>query len=210
MPSLLQSTTPHLTFVKNQMTKIHSDDPELHILESLITYKLTRIVDTIVRAASQIYRSRYNVSITDLRILATIGAHSPLAANGISRLTRIDKAWVSRSLASLAERGLVVREAHTEDSRITLLSLTSKGRALVRRMVPFAVDRHEQLLSKISRPNRLLLNELLDILQNQADSLLSEADHVSKSIFKAPSGTGDLSKNTSTPRSKRSKRRAGS
>src|SRR5690606_7835632 len=105
--------------------KIHSDDPELHILESLITYKLTRIVDTIVRAASQIYRSRYNVSITDLRILATIGAHSPLAANGISRLTRIDKAWVSRSLASLAERGLVVRTAHTEDSRIILLSLTS-------------------------------------------------------------------------------------
>lgn len=189
------------------MTKIRSDDPELHILESLITYKLTRIVDTIVRAASQVYRSRYNVSITDLRILATIGAHSPLAANGISRLTRIDKAWVSRSLASLAERGLVVREAHAEDSRIILLSLTSKGRALVRRMVPFAVDRHEQLLSKISRPNRLLLNELLDILQNQADSLLSETDHVSKSIFKGPSGTGVASKKASTPRSKR---RAGS
>ncbi|MDT3683715.1 MAG: MarR family winged helix-turn-helix transcriptional regulator [Pseudorhodoplanes sp.] len=182
------------------MTEIHSDDPELHILESLITYKLTRIVDTIVRAASQVYRSRYNISITDLRILATIGAHSPLSANGVSRLTRIDKAWVSRSLASLAERGLVVRKVHEEDSRIILLALTPKGRALVRRMVPFAVARHEQLLAKINRPNRVLLNELLDILQNQADSLLSEPDHTSKSIFKGRAKRG-VSK-----RSKRSKR----
>jgi DNA-binding MarR family transcriptional regulator len=162
------------------MTEIRSDDPELQILESLVTYKLTRVADTIVRAASQIYRSRYDLSITDLRILATIGAHSPLAANDVSRLTRIDKAWVSRSLASLAERGLVVRAAHAEDSRIILLALTPKGRALVRRMVPFAVVRHEQLLAKITQPDRALLNELLDTLQDQADSLLSQPNRVSK------------------------------
>jgi DNA-binding MarR family transcriptional regulator len=169
------------------MTEIRSDDPELQILESLVTYKLTRVADTIVRAASQVYRSRYDLSITDLRILATIGAHSPLTANEVSRLTRIDKAWVSRSLASMAERGLVVRGGHAEDSRIILLALTPKGRALVRRMVPFAAARHEQLLAKISRPNRVLLNELLDNLQNQADKLLSEPDRVARNVSKSVS-----------------------
>jgi DNA-binding MarR family transcriptional regulator len=185
------------------MTEIRSDDPELQILESLVTYKLTRVADTIVRAASQIYRSRYGLSITDLRILATIGAHSPLAANDVSRLTRIDKAWVSRSLASLAERGLVVREAHAEDSRIILLALTPKGRALVRRMVPFAVARHEQLLAKISQPDRTLLNELLDTLQDQADSLLSEPNGVSKSASK----TRVVSRKAGVRRSKATARR---
>lgn len=189
------------------MTEIRSDDPELHILESLVTYKLTRIADTIVRAASQIYRSRYDLSITDLRILATIGAHSPLAANDVSRLTRIDKAWVSRSLASLAERGLVVREAHAEDSRIILLALTPKGRALVRRMVPFAAARHEQLLAKISKANRALLNELLDTLQNQADKLLSEPDRVAKNVPKSVSKTRAVSRKAGMTRSKATARR---
>lgn len=158
------------------MTEIPSNEPELHILESLITYKLMKLTDTILRASSQIYRARYDVSITDLRILATIGAHSPLTANSLSRLTRIDKAWISRSLVSLAERGLVLREAYAEDSRSILLTLTPKGRSLVRKMIPFAVSRHEQLLAGISRTNRAVLNELLDVLQGQAENLMPEPD----------------------------------
>lgn len=171
------------------MAPNNNDDPQLQILESLVTYKVMQVADTILRAAGQVYRSRYDISITDLRILATIGAHSPLAANDVSRLTRIDKAWVSRSLAALVERKLVSRQNHADDSRIILLSLTPKGRALVRRIIPLAVARHERLLAGLNQRKRSLLNALLDILQVHADDMLARPGSAThgKSAAKRPS-----------------------
>lgn len=156
---------------------------DLQLLEGLITYKVMRLADTILRAANQVYRERYDVTITELRILATIGAHQPLPGNEVSRLTRIDKAWVSRSSAALIRRGMVVRRPHPTDSRTILLSLTPKGRSLVRRIVPFSTARHDRLLAPISASDRTHLNALLETLQAQADDLLANPDRGSHRRF---------------------------
>ena len=47
-------------------------------------------------AASQVYRVRHGVTLTKLRLLATIGHHQRVAINEISRLTGIDKACGDR------------------------------------------------------------------------------------------------------------------
>ncbi len=158
------------------MPRTTPDDASLHILESLATYRLTRVADTLVRAAAQVYRSQHDVSVTELRLLATIGHHQPLALNEVSRLAGIDKAWVSRSLAALVARELVTRGRHPTDSRVTLLSLTRKGKAEVRRIVPLAAARNERFLGGMSKTRRATLDELLDELQVQADDLLARPD----------------------------------
>ena len=158
------------------MARPRSNDPSLHVLESLITYRLTRIADTLVRAASQVYRAQHEVTLTELRLLATIGRHQPLAVNEASRLTGIDKAWVSRSLAALVKRKLVVRRPHPSDSRIVLLALTPMGKTKVQRIVPLAVARNERLLAALSERERKKLNEVLDYLQLQVDELLAHSD----------------------------------
>jgi DNA-binding MarR family transcriptional regulator len=155
------------------MTRPRSNDPGLHVLEGLITYRLTRIADTLVRAASQVYRVEHEVTLTELRLLATIGRHQPLAVNEASRLTGIDKAWVSRSLAALVKRKLVVRQPHPSDSRIVLLSLTQMGKTKVQRIVPLAVARNERLLAALSERKRTTFNEILDHLQVQVEDLLA-------------------------------------
>ena len=158
------------------MARPRLTDPSLHVLESLITYRLTRIADTLVRAASQIYRAQHDVTLTELRLLATIGRHQPLAVNEASRLTGIDKAWVSRSLAALVKRKLVVRQRHPSDSRIVLLSLTYMGKTKVQRIVPLAVARNERLLAALSERKRTIVNEILDHLQFQVEELLGHPD----------------------------------
>jgi DNA-binding MarR family transcriptional regulator len=158
------------------MARPRLTDPSLHVLESLITYRLTRIADTLVRAASQVYRVQHGVTLTELRLLATIGRHQPLAVNEASRLTGIDKAWVSRSLATLVKRKLVVRQRHPSDSRIVLLSLTHMGKTKVQRIVPLAVARNERLLAALSERKRTIVNEILDHLQFQVEELLAQPD----------------------------------
>jgi DNA-binding MarR family transcriptional regulator len=158
------------------MARPSSNDPSLYILESLITYRLTRIADTLVRAASQVYRAQHGVTLTELRLLATIGRHQPLAVNEASRLTGIDKAWVSRSLAALVKRKLVVRQPHPSDSRIVLLSLTPMGKTKVHRIVPLAVARNDRLLASLSEKKRTIVNEILDHLQVQVEQLLAHPD----------------------------------
>ena len=158
------------------MARPRLTDPSLHVLESLITYRLTRIADTLVRAASQVYRAQHDVTLTEWRLLATIGRHQPLAVNEASRLTGIDKAWVSRSLAALVKRKLVVRQRHPSDSRIVLLSLTHMGKTKVQRIVPLAVARNERLLAALSERKRTIVNEILDHLQFQVEELLAQPD----------------------------------
>ncbi len=158
------------------MAQQRSTDPSLSVLESLVTYRLMRIADTLVRAASQVYRAEQGVTLTELRLLATIGRHQPLAVNEASRLTGIDKAWVSRSLTALVKRKYVIRQRHPSDSRIVLLSLTRSGKAKVQQIIPLAVARHERLLGALSEKQRATLNATLDQLQSQVEELLLYPD----------------------------------
>lgn len=155
------------------MTRPRSTDSSLHVLESLATYRLTRIADTLVRAASQVYSAQHGVSLTELRLLATLGRHHALSVNEASRLTGIDKAWVSRSLAALVKRKLVKRHQHLSDSRISLLSLTQSGKTKVEQMVPLAVTRNERLLAGLSKKNRVVFDKILKVLQAQVEDLLA-------------------------------------
>jgi DNA-binding MarR family transcriptional regulator len=156
------------------MTNPRANDSHLYVLESLATYRLTRIGDSLVRAASQVYSARHGVTLTELRLLATLGRHDGLAVSEASRLTGIDKAWVSRSLAVLVKRKLVSRHPHPSDSRIVLLSLTPMGKAKVRQIIPLAVARNERLLAGLSKREKALLNGILDQLQAKVEELLAQ------------------------------------
>lgn len=155
------------------MARPRSTDYSLYVLEGLATYRLTRIADTLARAASQVYWAQHGVTLTELRLLATLGRHKALAVNEASRLTGIDKAWVSRSLAALVKRKLVTRQRHPSDSRIVLLSLTQSGKMKVQQMVPLAVTRNERLMAGLSKKKRVIFNEILDVLQVQVEELLA-------------------------------------
>lgn len=155
------------------MARPRLTEPSLYRLESLITYRLTRIADTLVRAASQVYRARHGVTLTELRLLATLGRHQTLSVNEAGRLTGIDKAWVSRSVAALVKRKLVTREPHPSDNRVVLLSLTAQGKTKVQQIVPLAVARNERLLAALTKKQRAIFNDILDQIQVQVDELLA-------------------------------------
>jgi DNA-binding MarR family transcriptional regulator len=142
-------------------------------LQENVQVRLVQLGETLARAAAATFETRYHLRNTELWILVQLGGKEPLAISEISRRTRIDKAWISRSSGALIRRGLVRRTRHSRDSRVTLMSLTPKGNELLSRIAPVTRRRHDWLLRGLPRRQ---VYEVLDALQLRAETLLHNPD----------------------------------
>jgi DNA-binding MarR family transcriptional regulator len=66
--------------------------------------------------------------------LATIEAHGPLAPSELANLERIQRPTATRVLARLEEAGLLERAGDPADRRVSLVSASRRGAALLRRL----------------------------------------------------------------------------
>jgi len=140
-------------------------------LTSLVAFKLIHLADTISRAATLVYEKQFGLNNSELRAMIALRDMQPLTIADLSRAGRIDKAWVSRSVASLLDRGLVSREAHPTDQRMALIRLTHAGLDLTRGFEPVAHARQKRLLIGLSQREAF---RVIDMLQKNADQLLKE------------------------------------
>jgi DNA-binding MarR family transcriptional regulator len=139
-------------------------------LTDLIAFRLIHLADVISRAASAAYEKQHGINNSELRALIVLREQQPLSVGELSRRGRIDKAWVSRSLDHLGERGLVARTPHPTDHRMVLISLTPAGVAMIDRLAPIAWERQKRLLSGLPRRDAL---KVIEILERNADDMLS-------------------------------------
>jgi DNA-binding MarR family transcriptional regulator len=146
--------------------------PHIDTLIRLVSVRVVRLAELILRIGSLTFRNRFGVKNTDLRILVMLGAYQPISVNEVSRRTHIDKAWISRSLTGLLRRKLITRMAHPSDSRASLLSLTKKGEAMLREIAPVAEEYQRQLLEGQRVRD---VERVLDLLSARAEQMYQQA-----------------------------------
>jgi DNA-binding MarR family transcriptional regulator len=146
----------------------HEPAPHIDALIRLVSVRIIRIAELILRIGTLTFKQRFGVKPTDLRILVMLGAYQPISVNEVSRRTHIDKAWISRSLAALVRRKLITRTAHPSDSRASLLSLTTKGESLLREIAPVAQAYQRQLLQGQRTRD---VERVLDLLSVRAEAI---------------------------------------
>jgi DNA-binding MarR family transcriptional regulator len=146
--------------------------PHIDALIRLVSVRIVRVADLILRIGKITFGGRFGLKPTDLRILIILGAHQPISVNEVSRRTHIDKAWISRSLRSLLRRKLIKRTPHPADSRASALSLTRKGEALLREIAPVAQEYQRQLLQGQRRRD---VERVLDLLAARAEEMYQHA-----------------------------------
>lgn len=146
--------------------------PHIDALIRLVSVRIVRLSELILRIGTVTFKERFGVKPTDLRILVMLGAYQPISVNEVSRRTHIDKAWISRSLRDLLRRKLIKRTAHPSDSRASLLSLTRKGETLLREIAPVAEEYQRQLLQG-QRPRDV--ERVLDLLSARAEEMFQES-----------------------------------
>jgi DNA-binding MarR family transcriptional regulator len=66
--------------------------------------------------------------------LATVDKHGPLTPSELADRERVQRPTATRIVGRLADAGLVQRTADPADGRVSLVSTTQKGRALLRRL----------------------------------------------------------------------------
>lgn len=100
-----------------------------------------------------------------------LGRYSGLSANQVAERTAMDKVAVSRTLARLVERGLIVRSTDDGDRRRSVLALSARGKRIHTQIAPLALEMEHKLLAGFDKEERRLLDRLLGKLSESQQRL---------------------------------------
>jgi DNA-binding MarR family transcriptional regulator len=139
-------------------------------LEDLVAVRIVRIAEVVSRLATQTIEAQVGLRNTDLRLMNLLDGADGVTVNEIARRAHVDKAWVSRSLRHLEKSGLVIRKSTRKDSRVSVIDLSAKGRAMLEQVRPMASAREMRLLDGI---DRVAFKASLDRLMANAESMLA-------------------------------------
>ena len=150
-----------------QRVKVKKSDARR--LTDHIADRVCRLADAMLRLSARSIKEAWGLRPTDLKLMNLLDGEPPLAVREISRRAHVDQAWVSRSVHALEARGLVQRQSHASDTRLTLVSLTPHGRKTLDEVRPYALKSEQVLLNGIDEKK---LKSLLDQVEVNVESML--------------------------------------
>jgi DNA-binding MarR family transcriptional regulator len=80
----------------------------------------------------RVERADHGLTLTQISVLATLDRHGPLTPRELAQHERVQPPSMTRTLAGLEERALIVRTPHASDGRQHLISLAAPAAALLR------------------------------------------------------------------------------
>ena len=140
--------------------------------DGLLSRRLLILANALRRAAGLRYRRLLDLRQNEWSIVAELGARAPRTLNDIATSLNLDKAQMSRSVATLVERGFVLRRPNPQDSREVLLQFSAKGRACYAKLLAAGRDANLHLLSSFSTTEREMLAAQVETLLLRASELL--------------------------------------
>lgn len=133
-------------------------------LAEFLPYRIAALARRLSRELSHAYEHE-NLSIPEWRVLAVLGETRSMAARDVAARTPMDKMAVSRAVASLQSKGLLVRSSSARDRRVRTLALSDKGAALYARLAPLAAQFQRRLLAGLGEDHARALRDGLDRLE---------------------------------------------
>jgi DNA-binding MarR family transcriptional regulator len=143
-------------------------------LEEFLPHKLNVVSSLVALALSRIYAQRYQFGIPEWRVLVMLGQYRVMTGKAISARTHMHKTKVSRAVAILEKRKLLVRRTNRADMRESLLSLTSPGRAVYEELAPCALDFGSQLTEILTPGDREAFLRALKQITDRCAELVAE------------------------------------
>ena len=131
-------------------------------LDRFVPYRLSVLSNRISQDIARLYADRFELGITEWRVLAVLGRYPGLSASQLAERTAMDKVAVSRAVAGLVALGHVERQTAAEDARRSALRLTTAGLDVYRHIVPMALAYERELSEAVSTEDLDRLNALLD------------------------------------------------
>jgi len=112
-----------------------------------------------------------NLGPSDFQVLEILLHKGALPVNTIGRKIMLTSGSISTAVDRLEKRELVRRDPSVDDARVTYVSLTGLGHALIQRIFSQHARRMEDVFGPLSDEERLSLEELLKKVGKHAESL---------------------------------------
>jgi DNA-binding MarR family transcriptional regulator len=87
----------------------------------------------------------------------------------IIEISKLDKMTVSQSLKKLAEKGLISRSEHKEDTRAKAVQLTQKGKNITIKLVKIVEMIDKEFFNKLEKNDHKSLVKILGILNQKSE-----------------------------------------
>lgn len=152
-----------------------SPAPKL-VLERFLPYRLNVLASIVSNALARIYAERFQLTIPQWRVLATLGEFEIRTARDIARHAVMHKSTVSRAVSALEARRLVSREANLDDMREELIRLTPAGREIYDALVPEALAFAERVMGTLAPEERTQFFRMVEALDAHARALGGEPE----------------------------------
>jgi DNA-binding MarR family transcriptional regulator len=152
---------------------VTGDDAPLK-LEEFLPYLLNVVASLSSQALSRVYAERYNIGVPEWRVLVTLGQYGVMTGKAIGAHSHMHKTKVSRAVALLERRKLLVRRANRADMRESFLSLTAAGRTMYEDLAPHALDFARRLMEILTPADRAAFDRALKQLIERSGELAAE------------------------------------
>ena len=133
-------------------------------LRDFLPYRLSVLTNRLSRKLAAFYSERFDLTISEWRIMAVLGQSPGLSADGVGERTEMDKVSVSRAVNRLLKKRYLKRSYAKEDKRRSILTLSARGYGVYTQIVPLARDFDAALGTGLTATERHALMSVLDKL----------------------------------------------
>ena len=129
------------------------------------------VANRLANAASQYYRSRFDIGMSEWRAMMAIGTSTDRIGREVAEMADLDYAAASKSLKILEARGFVAMTPTQRRGRAAIVSLTPDGLAVWRELRDSARRRQQRLLAAFSADEVETLWSLLRRVEAQVPQM---------------------------------------
>ena len=116
---------------------VDSHEPAEFNLRSFFPYLVRVFYRAVSSSVSEVYASRYGLSVSEWRTMAVLGPQRAMSATEIVEQSSMDKVNVSRAIKGLRRAGYLRRDINGDDRRRAVVRLTSQDAGGVLRSAEF-------------------------------------------------------------------------
>lgn len=137
--------------------------------QSFIGHRLQRVALMLGRNMLETLQHNLDVSVPELRIIATLGQDGMQTISDTAEKTLMDRAQVSRTLTKLKKDGLVDKFTDRHDRRISWLTLTEAGEDKWEEIYPVLRRRNDEMIDELPTEDLRTFLRVLDYLIAHVD-----------------------------------------
>ena len=136
-------------------------------LEELLTYRISSLYSQLSAGIAKELAGHFGLVLREWRVMAMLARLDSTPASTLVARSPMDKASVSRAVASLARRRLLRAFASPQDARVKMLQLTPSGWSLYAKVAPRSLARQKALMTVLTAAERESLMSMLSRLGTQ-------------------------------------------